>query len=111
LKDGVTKWIAAATSGETSRAMPAGFDHTVLASSAAAAPPANAFPTPLPEFSCSANAAPSACPAERVKTAPATAAATRVCLSNLAGILLTSQSARNDALKCRPRRLAPAPDG
>ena len=42
--------------------MPAGFDHTVLASSAAAAPPAKALPIALPEFSCSANPAPDAYP-------------------------------------------------
>src|SRR5256885_6949165 len=50
----------------------------VLTSSAAAAPPAYAWPRPLAFCSCSANAAPNACCAARDNNAVPTAAATRV---------------------------------
>src|SRR5512146_1030778 len=85
LNDGVMKCTAAATCGDPSRDIPAGFDQSVLASSAAAAPPANALPTALPEFSCSANAAPHACVADSANNAAPTAEAMRVILpaSNL----------------------------
>jgi hypothetical protein len=62
--------------------MPAGFDHTVLASSAAAAPPAKALPIALPEFSCSANPAPDAYPLTDITAMPLNAAATRARLMN-----------------------------
>src|SRR5258705_2498171 len=57
------------------RDMPATFVHIVEASSAAAAPPAKALPRPLPEFSCSANAAENAGPAASANVTPATATA------------------------------------
>src|SRR5437763_8563025 len=50
----------------------------VLTSSAAAAPPAHAWRSPLAFCSCSANAAPNACCAARDNNAVPTAAATRV---------------------------------
>src|SRR5262249_616722 len=58
--------------------IPAAFDHIVDAPSAAAAPPANALPTPLPEVSCSAKAAGNASPAVSASAIPATAVAIRV---------------------------------
>src|SRR5438874_11958505 len=50
----------------------------VLTSSAAAAPPAYAWPRPLAFCSCSANAAPNAWPADNDNNATPTAAASRV---------------------------------
>src|SRR5579864_5869516 len=73
---------ASETSGDARRDMPAGFDHSVLASSAAAAPPAKALPMALPEFSCSANPAPDACPLASITAMPLRAAATHVRLMN-----------------------------
>jgi hypothetical protein len=53
LIDGVIRWIAPAAWRVPSREMPATLLHNVEASSATAAPPANALPRPLPEFSLS----------------------------------------------------------
>jgi hypothetical protein len=75
------KCTASATSGAARRAIPAGLDHSVLASSAEAAPPANALPIALPEFSCSANPAPDAETVESEIAMPLIAAATRVRLT------------------------------
>ncbi len=63
LADGVMALTAATIWIVEKRVMPAGLAHTVLASSATAAPPAYALPSPLPFCSCSANAAPNAWPA------------------------------------------------
>src|SRR5215831_5806698 len=63
------------------RDMPAGFQNTVLASSAAAAPPAKALPKPLPLCSCNAKPEPKVCPPANASAAPASAAATRVRLN------------------------------
>src|SRR6185312_7029247 len=81
LNDGVIRCTAMATCGDASRDIPAGFDHTVLASSPAAAPPANALPIALPEFSCNAKPAPNACPAESAIAKLLTATATFVRLT------------------------------
>src|SRR5688572_12313299 len=57
------------------RDMPAGFHHTVLASSATAAPPEYALPRPLMPCSCSANAEALASDALKRPSAEATAQA------------------------------------
>src|SRR3954452_17157963 len=71
------KCTAAATCEAVKRDMPAGLDHTVLASSADAAPPANALPRPLPDCCCNANAEPCAVPHASVAAIPASAGAMR----------------------------------
>src|SRR5579872_2189106 len=76
------KLTAAATCGVPIRVSPAGFDHSVLASSAAAAPPANALPIALPEFSCSAKPADQDGPAATASAIPVATAASRPCLAS-----------------------------
>src|SRR5574340_1089308 len=65
LNDGVTRFTTAATCGDVSFDMPAGFDHTVVASCASAAPPANALPSPDADVSFNWKPAPHACPPAR----------------------------------------------
>src|SRR6476620_3441685 len=106
LNDGMTKCTAPAPCGVANRDIPAGFAQMVLTSSADAAPPANALPSPLPEFSCSANAAPKAWPAASRTPSPPIAVATRVRLNVIACIGVSPpQLRRMDAL----RRLCPVP--
>jgi hypothetical protein len=78
LIDGVIRWIAPATWRWPSLAMPAELLHSVAASSAAAAPPANALPRPLAEFSLIWKPAPETGPAPAASMATASAPATRV---------------------------------
>src|SRR6516165_12238455 len=92
------------------RDMPAGFQNTVLASSAAAAPPAKALPNPLPLCSCNAKAEPKACPPASASAAPASAAATRV-RRNGCDLICSLLLMWNDALLLRFFGLPESPDG
>src|SRR6266508_5716791 len=82
----------------------------VLTSSGAAAPPAEAWPSPLAFCSCSANAAPSAWPADNDNSAAPTAAARRVrrnardfmlLVLLLSGSLLLVRISWAEAFRCR----------
>src|SRR5579862_1476687 len=76
--DGVMKCTPNTTCGAEYFDSVAGLTDIELASSAAAAPPANALPRPLALSSCSANAAPNAWPAPSNDMAAMTPAATRL---------------------------------
>jgi hypothetical protein len=99
LSDGLMKWSAPTPCAVRRRDMPATFDHSVVASSAAAAAPAKALPRPEADVSLSWKPAPRATDVPSISPKPATVCATGDRTNGMVMVLTPCRTRRSKPLR------------